>query len=518
MATNNSCDYSPTQYNVQSGGANGTLNNISPSTSGYVLTSNGGSAQPTFQANSGATAIQTIDGNTGSVTGTTVTIETPASSGTLNFSGTSTTMTLNLVDSNNNLAIGPSSSISGGLKAVAIGYSATATGAASLAIGDAATSSGNDSVVIGYSAVDNAGTSNVSIGYSASTSSNGFGVAVGSLTTTGEYGVSLGYQAGYSFSGSGEGNIYIGNVGAVEGNTLRIGTQGSLGGRQNVCYIAGITGATPVTGNTPQVVLCDNAGNLAPISSSTSGYVLTSNGTATPSFKAVSVPGTVTQYDVLVGGASSAVASVGPGTSGQILQSGGASANPAYSTATYPATSTINQILYSSAANVISGLATANGGVFDTISSGVPQVDTTNFSVLSTGVQVKGNNANTSPPAGFLGEQIRATGNPSLSTTVAANVCDISLTAGVWDVTGIVNFVATTGTVATAGISASSATIAGTQGDQYANIVSAFSQMTISIPSFRVTLASTTLYYLVAQSTFASGGSCFGRISATRVG
>lgn len=39
-----------TQYNVLSGGASGAINNITPSTSGYVLTSNGASAQPTFQA------------------------------------------------------------------------------------------------------------------------------------------------------------------------------------------------------------------------------------------------------------------------------------------------------------------------------------------------------------------------------------------------------------------------------------------------------------------------------------
>ena len=49
MATNNSSDYSPTQYNVQSGGANGTLNNIVPSaTSGVPVISQGSSSQPIF--------------------------------------------------------------------------------------------------------------------------------------------------------------------------------------------------------------------------------------------------------------------------------------------------------------------------------------------------------------------------------------------------------------------------------------------------------------------------------------
>lgn len=82
----------------------------------------------------------------------------------------------------------------------------------------------------------------------------------------------------------------------------------------------------------------------------------------------------VTQFDVLVGGAANAISSIGPGTAGQILQSGGAAANPAYSSATYPAATTINQILYSSSTSVVSGLATANSAVLTTTLSGVPQL------------------------------------------------------------------------------------------------------------------------------------------------
>jgi hypothetical protein len=39
-----------TQYYVLSGASANTVNNIAPSTTGYVLTSNGASSQPTFQA------------------------------------------------------------------------------------------------------------------------------------------------------------------------------------------------------------------------------------------------------------------------------------------------------------------------------------------------------------------------------------------------------------------------------------------------------------------------------------
>jgi hypothetical protein len=106
----------------------------------------------------------------------------------------------------------------------------------------------------------------------------------------------------------------------------------------------------------------------------------------------------VTQYDVIVGGStSSTLSSVGPGSSGQVLQSGGNAANPAYSTATYPATATgtgtllradgtnwsattstypntnaVSTLLYASSANVMSALTTVNNGVLITSASGVP--------------------------------------------------------------------------------------------------------------------------------------------------
>ncbi len=66
----------------------------------------------------------------------------------------------------------------------------------------------------------------------------------------------------------------------------------------------------------------------------------------------------------------------GTATANQILMSG-ASTAPTWSTATYPATTTINQLLYSSAANGVTGLATANSGVLITSSGGVPSIAST---------------------------------------------------------------------------------------------------------------------------------------------
>ncbi len=66
----------------------------------------------------------------------------------------------------------------------------------------------------------------------------------------------------------------------------------------------------------------------------------------------------------------------GTATARQMLQSG-ASGAPAWSTTTWPATTTINRLLYSSAANVISDLATANSAVLITSAGGVPSLSTT---------------------------------------------------------------------------------------------------------------------------------------------
>jgi hypothetical protein len=69
--------------------------------------------------------------------------------------------------------------------------------------------------------------------------------------------------------------------------------------------------------------------------------------------------------------ASAGAILAGTATANQVLLSG-SSTTPAWSTATYPTTTTVSQILYSSSANVIAGLSTANSAVLVTNSTGVP--------------------------------------------------------------------------------------------------------------------------------------------------
>lgn len=81
----------------------------------------------------------------------------------------------------------------------------------------------------------------------------------------------------------------------------------------------------------------------------------------------------LTNHAVLVGAGTATITKVGPtATSGQVLQSQGSTTDPAFSTATFPSTTTINQILYSSAANTVTGLAAANSAVLVSTAAGVP--------------------------------------------------------------------------------------------------------------------------------------------------
>ncbi len=174
------------------------------------------------------------------------------------------------------------------------------------------------------------------------------------------------------------------------------------------------------------------------------------SGSATPSANAITLAGSgsiatsgsgatvttaltgLTNHAVLVGAGTATITKVGPtATSGQILQSQGSSADPAFSTATYPSTTTVNQILYSSSANVVSGLATANNGVLTTSAAGVPVVTT-----MGTNGQLLIGSTGGAPAAATL------TAGAGISITNGANSITITATgAGFpWsDVSGTVN-------------------------------------------------------------------------------
>jgi len=134
---------------------------------------------------------------------------------------------------------------------------------------------------------------------------------------------------------------------------------------------------------------------------------------------------------------------------------------------------------------------------------------------------------NTAPSAGFLGEQIRATiasgSAANLVNNTPTNITSISLTAGIWDVTGIAQVSGAAGTTTSwqGSVGTTSATL-GTGGDNNMNGSNATLGVTdgcATVPAYRLTLTATTTTYLVCQATIAAGTvKPYGRISATRVG
>lgn len=148
-------------------------------------------------------------------------------------------------------------------------------------------------------------------------------------------------------------------------------------------------GTTVITGGTTGRVLYNNAGvldeySVIPLANGgTNANLTASNGGifySTASAAAI-LSGTATAGQMLRSGASGAPSwstATFPSTAtttGTILRADGT--NWVATTATYPATTTINRILYSSANNTISEISTTNGGVLNANSSGVPSITVT---------------------------------------------------------------------------------------------------------------------------------------------
>lgn len=315
------------------------------------------------------------------------------------------------------------------------------------------------------------------------------------------------------------------NKTAASGKVLQGQGVGTASDFSTATYPATATG-------TGKVLVADGTNWVAstptfPNASATSGKIIQSDGTnwvaSTPTFPTTAG----TSGKVLISDGTNIVSSTptypnsATGT-GTILRADGT--NWVATTSTYPNTNAVSTLLYASSANVMSALATANSGVLTTSSSGVPSIDTTNFAVLSTGVQMKGNNANTAPPAGFIGEHLEATATAvALTSGAAKTVASVTLTAGVWDVSTMISATATGGTALiqgfAGGFSTTNNTQAGTLGLEYAQYVVTGGLLSTVTPPYRVTIAGSTTYYAVATCVYtATSVAANGRISATRVG
>lgn len=122
---------------------------------------------------------------------------------------------------------------------------------------------------------------------------------------------------------------------------------------------------------------------------------------------------------------------------------------------------------------------------------------------------IVGTTTNDNANAGSVGEFPTPTNltNVSLTTITPANVSSVSLTAGDWDVQGTVMYTpagSTTATTFVSGISTTSATLGanGTFSAQVATYTAGGGQPSITSPTVRISIASTTTVYLIADANF----------------
>lgn len=140
-------------------------------------------------------------------------------------------------------------------------------------------------------------------------------------------------------------------------------------------------------------------------------------------------------------------------------------------------------------------------------------------------LRIVGSATNDTASTGDVGEAVASTvavgSAVALTTNTPANVTSVTLTAGDWDVSGVVNlaFGSATHTGSAASFSTTTATLAtdGSEGYNGEQITITSTTGSVPVGLGRVSLSATTTVYLVARSTFSAGTvGAFGKIVARR--
>ena len=241
----------------------------------------------------------------------------------------------------------------------------------------------------------------------------------------------------------------------------------------------------------------------------------------------------LTNHAVLVGAGTTTITKVGPtATAGQVLQSNGSTTDPSFSTATYPSTTTVNQILYSSSANVVSGLSTVDNGVLITSASGVPSIltDGTTGQVLTatTGspptwqsvssggaiTTIDGDSGSMTPTSGVV---TISGGTTGLTTSASGSTMDLTGTLIVGNGGTGATTLTNHGVLVGAGTSAVSGITAGTNGQVLLGATSANPSFVTPTAGtgLTVTSNSTTLEYILSTPvTVPNGGTAASSFTA----
>ena len=380
-----------TNHDVLVGAGTATITSVSPSTAGFVLTSNGVAADPSFQAVTASGAVTSVTGNSGGA-------EVPLAgnfnilgTGSITVAGSANTETVQLTGlTNHSLLVGAGTATMTNLGVATNGQ---------LPIG----STGADPVLAtltpgtGISITNGAGSISIAVN----------GAVVGE-TITGNTGGALSPTLG-NWNTLGTGSITIAGAGStltsqltgLTNHAVQVGagtatlTQLAVGTNGQV--LIGATTADPafatLTSSDSSISFTTGANTLSlqVAGGTTSIKTITGNtgGAESPSAGNFNILGTgsitvagsantetvqltgLTNHAIQIGAGTATLTQLGAGTTGQVLQTN-TGADPTWSTATYPSTTTINDILFSSSNNVVGQITAANNGTLISGTTGIP--------------------------------------------------------------------------------------------------------------------------------------------------
>ena len=177
------------------------------------------------------------------------------------------------------------------------------------------------------------------------------------------------------------------------------------------------------------------AGDVPTLNQNTSGTASNVTGIVALANGGTNANLTASNGGIFYSSATAGAILAGTATAGQVLRSG-ASTTPAWSTATYPATTTINRILYSSAVNVVDEITTGNNGTLITSAGGVPSISSTLPSTVQGNITATGALASGSLAAGFTAVTVPIGGTGVATTTAYGVLCGGTTATGAFQNAG----------------------------------------------------------------------------------
>ena len=243
----------------------------------------------------------------------------------------------------------------------------------------------------------------------------------------------------------------VSTSGAEEGYVLTYVSGSALPTWQSVSSEAVTTVDGDSGSATPSSGVLTISGGSTGLTTSASGSTVDITGTLNLASGGTNADLTASNGGIFYSTASAGAILSGTATAKQILQSG-ASTTPSWSTATYPSTTSVNQLLYSSSNNTVAGLTTMDSATLITSGAGAPSLSQTLPTAVQDNITAVGTIGAGTWEGSVVGSTYGGTGvdNGSSTITIGGNVAFSGGYTFTGTITGNTNLIfPTSGTLAT---------------------------------------------------------------------